>query len=62
MEAVQNRPPGYAAADEELIDTLIAVSIVAKRLAERLRKQNGKENAPGAVGETAWEAERTGGK
>lgn len=29
--------------DEELIDTLIAISVVAKRLAANLRKQN-KEN------------------
>lgn len=34
--------------DEELIDTLIAISVVAKRLAANLRKQNteigGKDN------------------
>jgi UDP-N-acetylmuramyl pentapeptide synthase len=28
--------------DEELIDTLIAISVVSKRLAEKLRKQNKK--------------------
>ena len=28
------------AIDEELIDTLIAISVVAKRLAANLRKQN----------------------
>ena len=28
------------AADEELIDTLIAISVVAKRLAQKLRQQN----------------------
>ena len=36
------------AIDEELIDTLIAISVVAKRLAVNLRKQNtengGKDN------------------
>ena len=36
------------AIDEELIDTLIAISVVAKRLAANLRKQNtehgGKDN------------------
>ena len=36
------------AADEELIDTLIAISVVAKRLAAKLRKQSeGKEENPG---------------
>ena len=39
MDRNQNRPPGRDAPDEELIDTLIAVSVVAKRLAEKLRKQ-----------------------
>ena len=38
MEAIQNRPPGERT-DEELIDVLIAISVVAKRLAEKLRKQ-----------------------
>lgn len=37
------------AADEELIDTLIAISVVAKRLAAKLRQsnenQNGSENS-----------------
>lgn len=28
-------------ADESLIDTLIAISVVAKRLAENLKKKNG---------------------
>ena len=28
------------AVDEELIDTLIAISVVAKRLAAKLRRQN----------------------
>ena len=44
MNQAQNRPPGTAA-DEELIDTLIAISVVAKRLAEKLRKQLEKEKA-----------------
>ncbi|NBK77435.1 hypothetical protein D5272_02250 [bacterium D16-76] len=39
MDTVQHRPPGGDAPDEELIDTLIAISVVAKRLAEKLRKQ-----------------------
>lgn len=42
MDTVQNKPPGRDAPDEELIDTLIAVSVVAKRLAEKLRKQSEK--------------------
>ena len=45
MDMYQNRPPGRDAPDEELIDTLIAVSVVAKRLAQRLRKQLEKEEA-----------------
>jgi len=45
MDTVQNRPPGGDAPDEELIDTLIAISVVAKRLAEKLRKQLEKEKA-----------------
>ncbi len=32
------------AADEELIDTLIAISVVAKRLAGKLRQSNDKQN------------------
>ncbi len=40
-----NRPPGGDRADEELIDTLIAISVVAKRLAEKLRKQLENEKA-----------------
>ena len=39
MDRLQNKPPGRDAPDEELIDTLIAISVVAKRLAEKLRKQ-----------------------
>ena len=38
-------PPGNA--EEELIDTLIAISVVAKRLAVRLRQDNtSKEEKP----------------
>ena len=36
-------PPGNT--DEELIDTLIAISVVAKRLAKKLR-QEAKEEKP----------------
>ena len=32
------------AADEELIDTLIAISVVAKRLAAKLRQSNKKQS------------------
>lgn len=32
------------AADEELIDTLIAISVVAKRLAAKLRRSNEKQS------------------
>ena len=45
MDKPQNKPPGRDAPDEELIDTLIAVSVVARRLAEKLRKQMEKEKA-----------------
>ena len=45
MDKLQNKPPGRDAPDEELIDTLIAISVVAKRLAEKLRKQSEKEKA-----------------
>ena len=45
MDKLQNKPPGKDAPDEELIDTLIAISVVAKRLAEKLRKQMEKEKA-----------------
>ena len=37
--ASQNCP-----ADEELIDTLIAISVVAKRLAAKLRQSNEKQS------------------
>ena len=42
-ESTVNSQPDEAIDDEELIDTLIAISVVAKRLAANLRKQN-KEN------------------
>lgn len=45
MDKPQNKPPGRDAPDEELIDTLIAISVVAKRLAEKHRKQMEKEKA-----------------
>lgn len=45
MNSIPNKPPGTDTADEELIDTLIAVSVVAKRLAEKLRKPPEKGNA-----------------
>lgn len=48
---------GYAAPtaeDEDLIDTLIAISVVAKRLAEKLRQEN-----MGNGGQTNEQNERT---
>lgn len=45
MDKPRNKSPGGVAPDEELIDTLIAISVVAKRLAEKLRKQLEKEKA-----------------
>ena len=38
-ESTVNSPPDEAI-DEELIDTLIAISVVAKRLAANMIKQN----------------------
>lgn len=38
-ESIVNSQPDKAI-DEDLIDTLIAISVVAKRLAANLRKQN----------------------
>ena len=43
MNMNMSRPHGRAAPDEELIDSLITVSVIAKRLAEKLRKQMEKE-------------------
>lgn len=57
MDVSQNRPPGRDAPDEELIDTLIAISVIAKRLAEKLRKQmgsGGKEWKDTKTSTTAW--------
>lgn len=52
MDRNRNRPPGRDAPDEELIDMLIAVSVVAKRLAEKLRKQlASKESKNGRLSE-----------
>lgn len=48
-------PPESGSADEDLIDTLIAISVVAKRLAEKLRKQKDK-----AVRGSGQETEETG--
>lgn len=45
MDTVQNRSPCADAPDEDLIDTLLAVSVVAKRLAMRLKEQKVKEEA-----------------
>ena len=36
-------PPTSSELDEELIDVLIAISVVSKRLAEKLRCQNENE-------------------
>ena len=50
MDRIRNRPPGRDAPDEELIDMLIAVSVIAKRLAEQLRqKQANKETTNGRL-------------
>ena len=39
MDKPQSSPHGRDAPDEELIDMLIAVSVIARRMAEKLRKQ-----------------------
>ena len=39
------RPPGTEPVDEELIDALITVSVIAKRLAEKLRNQQDSRKA-----------------
>ena len=50
MDKNPNRPRGRDTPDEELIDMLIAVSVVAKRLAEKLRqKQANKETTNGRL-------------
>lgn len=37
-EMTVNSPPGEDIPDEELIDTLMAISVVAKRLAKKLEE------------------------
>ena len=50
MNRNPNRPRGRDTPDEELIDMLIAVSVVAKRLAEKLRQQqSNKETSNGRL-------------
>lgn len=50
MNRNPNRPRGRDTPDEELIDMLIAVSVVAKRLAEKLReKEANKETSNGKL-------------
>ena len=50
MNKNPNRPRGRDTPDEELIDRLIAVSVVAKRLAEKLReKEANKETSNGRL-------------
>lgn len=48
MNMNMSRPHGRAAPDEELIDSLITVSVIAKRLAEKLRKKTEKEKPSAA--------------
>lgn len=43
MQAAMREPTERDARDEEIIDILIAISVVSKRLAEKLRKLNKKE-------------------
>ncbi|MCD7921222.1 MAG: hypothetical protein LUG27_02005 [Clostridiales bacterium] len=40
---IEKAAPTITAADEELIDTLIAISVVAKRLARKLQADMSKE-------------------
>ena len=50
MNKNPNRPRGRDTPDEELIDMLIAVSVAAKRLAEKLRQQqSNKETSNGKL-------------
>lgn len=52
MVATYNKPPDRDAPDEELIDKLIAVSVIAKHLAKKLRKQQeDKEKKHGKLSE-----------
>lgn len=43
MQAAMREPAERDAHNEEIIDILIAISVVSKRLAEKLRKLNEKE-------------------
>lgn len=43
MQAAMREPAERDARDEEIIDILIAIGVVSKRLAEKLRKLNKKE-------------------
>ncbi len=43
MQAAMREPAERDARDEEIIDILIAISVVSKQLAEKLRKSNKKE-------------------
>lgn len=50
MDKNPNGPRGRDTPDDELIDMLIAVSVIAKRLAEKLRqKQANKETTNGRL-------------
>lgn len=43
MQSAMREPAEHDARDEEIIDILIAISVVSKQLAEKLRKSNKKE-------------------
>ena len=43
MQSAMREPAERDARDDEIIDILIAISVVSKRLAEKLRKSNEKE-------------------
>lgn len=43
MQSAMQEPAERDARDDEIIDILIAISVVSKRLAEKLRKSNKKE-------------------
>lgn len=45
MQTAMRESAEHDARKEEIIDILIAISVVSKRLAEKLRKLNGKEAA-----------------
>ena len=47
MQTTEKASPPGTATDEDLIDTLIAISVVAKRLAQKLRQESmSKEDKP----------------